>query len=806
MKSKVNNMIVSALAVSIVSSNILTVDKIVLASEGIVSEKIVETEQGLKTDMDMSDDLNLDLEKIIAEDAKVEEKKLEEIIKEIEVISSENQENLELESIGKDKIENQQLNAEIFKINEEAEEEIIETSKGLEMEDGIYQIKSKEDLIEFSNLISSGLEGSISGELKNDIDLENEDFTPILKNDGIFDGRGYEIKNLNVDTTVWGAGLFKVNNGTIKNLTVSGNVKTSKFAAGGIVGRNLGLVENCVNKARVDVDGKSGARNNAGGIAGENAGDIRSSINYGDILGQTNLGGIVGLNSRDAKSNLIGVVNRGRIDGRNIAAKAGGIVGRADNNGKLSIYNSYNLGDISANTNGDAGGVVGQKGTGGFLYINNSFNMGKLDGKNIYNISKPLELNEYTGKPMNPNDGDIRLFNNYYLGKLTDFETGELLVEEFKEKTLIDKLNQDIDGVDIEDGEVYVYSENNPTLKFENLGLDGDEKNKDEENLKLLEQVAENLDIGVLTRLDFNEDKNILGVLDKKIRESGYSGVQIELVRIDGNGEGYGIENNGDINYFYRNPSEQKSRPVVSIGVDFKLKLGVAEKEMTRRASFGWDELKVSSILDTEIFPQIDKILTGKLIGQLEVPYEIGRDINSKNYAIVELISEDEELVSIETGTRTMFGTSGKPNKLSINSNGDKKEAKLTVRIKLIQDDKGKFYEREYKVNIGEELKTDIKLELATNRKIENDTEYIIDTSIENSNSNEENLDILIGIYHKESKELFSYSKETVNVVKNGQIKTRVKFLIPKNGEFYGRVFVVDKMNSKEIKAEKLLD
>ena len=167
------------------------------------------------------------------------------------------------------------------------------------------------------------------------IDLNNEPWTPIgnftegnqIYYEGTFDGNGHTISGLNVTGDFQYAGLFGVvTGGTIKNLTVAGNVSPSiiQCGAGGIVGRasDAAKIENCSNHCSV---------------TGRN-----SSI----------IGGISGYNVDGAK--IIDCYNVGTISGT-FAQGAGGIAGH--NAGTIS--NCYNVGTVSIPNSTSVGEIVG---------------------------------------------------------------------------------------------------------------------------------------------------------------------------------------------------------------------------------------------------------------------------------------------------------------------------------------------------------------------------------------------------------------------------------------------------------------
>ena len=202
-----------------------------------------------------------------------------------------------------------------------------------------YQIGTAEQLKRFRDIVN-GSNGQTQNRgacavLTAAIDLNNEPWTPIgnftegnqIYYEGTFDGNGHTISGLNVTGDFQYAGLFGVvTGGTIKNLTVAGNVSPSiiQCGAGGIVGRasDAAKIENCSNHCSV---------------TGRN-----SSI----------IGGISGYNVDGAK--IIDCYNVGTISGT-FAQGAGGIAGH--NAGTIS--NCYNVGTVSIPNSTSVGEIVG---------------------------------------------------------------------------------------------------------------------------------------------------------------------------------------------------------------------------------------------------------------------------------------------------------------------------------------------------------------------------------------------------------------------------------------------------------------
>ncbi|HBK26026.1 MAG TPA: hypothetical protein DDY90_04725, partial [Clostridiales bacterium] len=171
-----------------------------------------------------------------------------------------------------------------------------------------------------------------------DIDLENEEWTPIgIASDydntkaysGIFDGGGHTISGLNVTDDSFHAGLFGLIAGaTIQDLSISGSVTGSYFNCGSIAG-----------------------------TAGENS-TIKNCSSHCDVTNTTGAyaGGVVGVLFKSAT--IIDCYNTGTIhqDPSNRGnPETGGIVGR--NSG--TIRNCYNVGSVSCDNETSLGSIAG---------------------------------------------------------------------------------------------------------------------------------------------------------------------------------------------------------------------------------------------------------------------------------------------------------------------------------------------------------------------------------------------------------------------------------------------------------------
>ncbi len=218
-----------------------------------------------------------------------------------------------------------------------------------------YQIATADDLLNFSFEVASGNASTAYAELLSDIDLADQTYLPIggrtdeggTPYSGTFDGKGFRIKNMVINTDVNNQGLFGVvaDGAVIKNVivdasssvTVSGG--DSKGYAAGIVGATVGtgelIIENCGNEANVTVDGP-----NAAGILGvsdlsQMDVQIINCYNTGDIQGNRESATISGWLSNN--SVMTNCWNSGQVlwgqDGNNSFYR----------NGAAQAINCYNI-------------------------------------------------------------------------------------------------------------------------------------------------------------------------------------------------------------------------------------------------------------------------------------------------------------------------------------------------------------------------------------------------------------------------------------------------------------------------------
>ena len=211
--------------------------------------------------------------------------------------------------------------------------------------------------------------------LTKDIDFADATINPLLPDgySGIFDGNGFEIKNFTIDLPETdNVGLFAENNGTIKNLGISGNCSISGASnVGGLIGyNNGGTLLNCYNAMTGDINGGiedcsdecivqfqnvGGLVGRNGGLVGKNYRGITNCYNAmtGNITGFYYVGGLMGSSNYYSITNCYNNMT-GNITGY---STVGGLVGWAVSRSLENCYNSM-TGDI--NSNDVSGGLLAE--------------------------------------------------------------------------------------------------------------------------------------------------------------------------------------------------------------------------------------------------------------------------------------------------------------------------------------------------------------------------------------------------------------------------------------------------------------
>lgn len=172
------------------------------------------------------------------------------------------------------------------------------------------------------------------------------------------------VKNVEVTGSItaclWSGGVVGYNEGTIDNCGYSGTF-TGSGDIGGIAGENYGTIMNCRNTSTVS------GRLAVGGVAGDNRGTVENCYNTGDVTSSSYCaGGIVGNQGSGVIKNCyntgeINVIGSGVVSlGNPITTDySGGIVGRSTG----TVSNCYSIGKVTGGNDKYVGGIAGLSNT-----------------------------------------------------------------------------------------------------------------------------------------------------------------------------------------------------------------------------------------------------------------------------------------------------------------------------------------------------------------------------------------------------------------------------------------------------------
>lgn len=287
-------------------------------------------------------------------------------------------------------------------VSARAEGETVDTWDGITIADGFavgtgtennpYQINTAAELAYFAKTVNEGQPyNGLYIVLKNDLDLNNQEWTPIGNSrnpfKGNFDGNNHTVTGMKISGALDYVGLFgdctRYNvYSAIKNITVKDSVINGKSGVGAIVGRAVEInIENCRSIAN-----KIKGERRVGGICGyfcgySHGGKVSQCYNSSKVTGRKSAGGIAGMGDRCTAENCL---NTGEITVTTTGTQSacGGIFGTFnDTNTTLpaTITACVNLGKVSGGES--FGGIVGSTDSGSTGHISNCYyNMDAITG------------------------------------------------------------------------------------------------------------------------------------------------------------------------------------------------------------------------------------------------------------------------------------------------------------------------------------------------------------------------------------------------------------------------------------------
>ncbi|MCR4593240.1 MAG: hypothetical protein K5672_08870 [Bacteroidaceae bacterium] len=262
---------------------------------------------------------------------------------------------------------------------------------------GVYQIGTPQDLIDFATLVNTGGNNmSVNAVLTDDIDMTGQPWDNPIGNwlnsngyKGHFDGQGHKITNLVYTTAMNYHGFFGVlvDGAVVENFSIYGTITNENYDAISVIAysKNDAISNNIRNIHSYLTLISSGGDKKVGGIlANGNNGTtyVDRCIFSGSIssTGKTNCGGIVAYIQNNASANvhITNCIFDGNLESTVASTYCGGIVGYiGDKSSKYTIKSCLSVGTITSSVAGAIFGYV-RNGGGGSSY--NYYLGGKTSG------------------------------------------------------------------------------------------------------------------------------------------------------------------------------------------------------------------------------------------------------------------------------------------------------------------------------------------------------------------------------------------------------------------------------------------
>jgi hypothetical protein len=201
------------------------------------------------------------------------------------------------------------------------------------------------------NLSNTPADWGDNFQLKNDIDLTGQSWTPVNMT-AKFDGNGFKMMNLTINSPATNdIGLFGSLSGTAENLGVSNGNITGNQSVGLLSGTTVGsIITNCYTTGQVTATGF-----HVGGLVGDGTSTISNSWSSATVTDAgSGGGGLVGDATGGSISNSYATGGVSITSGGN--SRIGGLAGASS----AAISNSYATGAVSAAGDSSVGGLVGQ--------------------------------------------------------------------------------------------------------------------------------------------------------------------------------------------------------------------------------------------------------------------------------------------------------------------------------------------------------------------------------------------------------------------------------------------------------------
>ncbi len=472
--------------------------------------------------------------------------------------------------------------------------------------------------------------GDASADAVLDADIDLGEWTTAFTDgySGTFDGNGHSVTYTKTNPTGNFHSLFKILNegGEIKNLTVKGAMTftAARTFNAPFVYENHGVIRDCVNEMTITHTGTKNCQY-AAGITAKNYGTVDNCVNNAAITVRNYAGGIV---AQNLGGQVLNCTNNGAITATNVAGYAGGIVaaiGAASSADVNLIENCVNAGDVTGGSGdyGFAGGVIGQINIASSYATYQSMPSITVKGcSSTGTLSAGGGTDEFVAKNNNPDNSTLTIEAGVPAHEHTYGEGVQT-----KDPTCVEAGEMTYTCTTCDAGtEGHTKTEPIPATGVHTPGewtaetVDGEALLVKrctvchEITAKKSAAAAATLDNAVQSlkdaffRLDpvYGRDTNVCDMLSDELVNLGYEDIAVTVASVDNPADGTAaIADNGDISYFYSDPSGSRFMWFASIPVTFTLTLEDADVSYEKNAVVKWDGEKARQAIAEQVASKV---------------------------------------------------------------------------------------------------------------------------------------------------------------------------------------------------------
>lgn len=223
-----------------------------------------------------------------------------------------------------------------------------------------------------------------------------------------------------------------------------------------------------------------------------------------------------------------------------------------------------------------------------------------------------------------------------------------------------------------------------PVKIAEDVTVPDDEKDK--ENLTQLNDMVAALGSYYKITPVFGTDTNVIDILtsDLTAKQADLNGVDISVKSVNEIYGGAGVDNGGNITYFYADPNTVPSVKMGSYNVTFTLTLDNVSLDLEVPVIIYWDADKVRSVMKSEILDNVtdNSILNGNTsIEKVTENLILPKVIDNKKWTQISWSSSDENIIAVSSENQSNSDTLFNPYIGVVKRGAEDKQVTLTAKF-----------------------------------------------------------------------------------------------------------------------------